>query len=384
MRDKRPVDELSIEELERILAIRKREERQKRMEKMQRSGRMVNQPEAPAPAAPPPNGTPRPVVAAAPAPPAANAVTAPAPVPVTPPVPPQPEWRDGVLVRPNGANGGESAAPALLDDETPAPRFEDDPPGTNYTPRRPRDNRAARRFMNGILLLVEAAAVFGLILMGAQLYGAIGTLERETASAAALADEQRRAGIPTIEPTPQLGLEDVVLPGGHIFTASGAPQFNYSEIPAHLLPVVQSQLAQPVISRPRPTDQTALALIIPKLNVNQTIVQGVDWEALRLGIGQLPNGITPTSREGNLVLSAHNDIYGEYFRDLDQLVPGDQFQVQTRTQIVTYTVTGSEIVQPTDVHVMENRDGATATLISCYPYQVNDKRIVVYAVRENT
>src|SRR5262245_16562940 len=41
MRDKRPVDELSIEELERILAIKKREERQRRMQRMQRDGRVL-------------------------------------------------------------------------------------------------------------------------------------------------------------------------------------------------------------------------------------------------------------------------------------------------------------------------------------------------------
>jgi sortase A len=37
MRDKRPVDELSIEELERILAIRKREQRQQRLERMRQT-----------------------------------------------------------------------------------------------------------------------------------------------------------------------------------------------------------------------------------------------------------------------------------------------------------------------------------------------------------
>src|SRR5258706_11640819 len=41
MRDKRSVDELSIEELEKILAIRKREEREKRLDRMKRSGRVV-------------------------------------------------------------------------------------------------------------------------------------------------------------------------------------------------------------------------------------------------------------------------------------------------------------------------------------------------------
>ena len=46
MRDKRPVDELSVEELERVLAIKRREERQQRMQRMQRTGRVIETPEA--------------------------------------------------------------------------------------------------------------------------------------------------------------------------------------------------------------------------------------------------------------------------------------------------------------------------------------------------
>src|SRR4029079_10587912 len=48
MRDKRPVDELSIEELEKILAIRRREEREKRLDRMKRAGRVVGSEAAPA------------------------------------------------------------------------------------------------------------------------------------------------------------------------------------------------------------------------------------------------------------------------------------------------------------------------------------------------
>src|SRR4051812_7564577 len=51
MRDKRPVDELSIEELEKILAIRKREEREKRLDRMKRAGRVVGQETVAVPAA---------------------------------------------------------------------------------------------------------------------------------------------------------------------------------------------------------------------------------------------------------------------------------------------------------------------------------------------
>ncbi|MFW5749121.1 MAG: hypothetical protein ACOCYT_05855, partial [Chloroflexota bacterium] len=50
MRDKRPVDELSVEELERILIIKKREARRAQIERIKRSGRMVE----PGPAEPPP------------------------------------------------------------------------------------------------------------------------------------------------------------------------------------------------------------------------------------------------------------------------------------------------------------------------------------------
>ena len=44
MRDKRTVDELSIEELEQALVIKRRAERQKKLERMQRSGRTVDVP----------------------------------------------------------------------------------------------------------------------------------------------------------------------------------------------------------------------------------------------------------------------------------------------------------------------------------------------------
>jgi sortase A len=42
-------------------------------------------------------------------------------------------------------------------------------------------------------------------------------------------------------------------------------------------------------------------------------------------------------------------------------------------------VTATQIVTPTQVDVMNSRGGSTVTLISCYPYMVDNKRIVVSA-----
>jgi sortase A len=360
MRDKRPVDELTIEELERVLAMKKREERQKRMQKMRRDGRVVD------------NSAQPPALAEMP------------PAFVPPMMPAEPSNSDGAPA--NGTNGDTPEIMPYRAEASPngaGPSFEDEPydPLDDFDGKKEHE-RAWRRFVNGLLLVVEVCAVLGLVGIGVNLVQTIGKLESETANAAAIADQQRRAGIPTLAPTPVLTLQAVVLPTGHTFTPSGAPQFNYDEIPQHLLALVQDQIIAPPPRRPPPTDDTPLRLIIPKLNVDQTIVQGVDWEALKLGIGQMQNGATPNADVSNVVLAAHNDIYGEYFRHLDQLESGDQFQIQTRGQIYNYTVSSFDIVAPTDVSVMDARGGPTATLISCYPYQVNSQRIVVFATRD--
>jgi sortase A len=81
----------------------------------------------------------------------------------------------------------------------------------------------------------------------------------------------------------------------------------------------------------------------------------------------------------NLVFSAHNDIFGEIFRDLERLNPGDLVIVYTNQRAYTYIVVDTKIVMPSAVEVMDNTPQATVTLISCYPYLKDTQRIVVIA-----
>jgi sortase A len=346
MRDKRPVDELSIEELERILAVRKREARQQRLQRMQRDGRLIAGEVAESAA----------VTTAALVP--ANGAPMPAPRPsheyALAPVPAAPHFDDGV--------------PAYMDDglhDSEAPAV---------------TRRRNKRVMDRVLVLVEVVAVLTIAVIGIRLVSTISFFENETASAQQQAEELRRAGIPTAVPTPSLRLEDYVLPGGHTVTADGV-QFNYEEVPPQLVGLVEAQWIRPVVARPQTTSETALTLVVPDLNLNQSIVQGVDLEALAQGVGQLPNGVNPGDETGNVVLAAHNDVYSELFRHLDQLQPGDQFQIQTQSGAQTYVITNVFTTTPDDVSVLASRGRPTATLISCYPYQVNSQRIIVYADR---
>lgn len=359
-RDKRPVDELSIEELERILAIRRREARQMQVEKMRRAGRTVD----PAPSNVP--STVQPVLQ--PGTDGISTVTGANPSRLQP----HPQKTQKTIDSPQFED-------VLEADERPE---SDSPPAVYTIETVSQASLRRRKIYDRILLLIEIAAVVGIVLIAINLVSAIQMLEQETAAAQSLAEEQRRAGIPTLAPTPTLRLENFILPGGHT-VQDGLPVFNYAEVPAHLLPLVESQWIAPNISRPPPTAETALRLTIPALNLNQAIVQGVDWAALQQGVGQLVNGVNPGDPIGNVVLAAHNDIYGQIFRHLDQLEPGDQFQIQTQSNSYTYTVTETRIVEPTDVSVLASRGTATATLISCYPYQVNTQRIVVFANRVN-
>jgi len=116
--------------------------------------------------------------------------------------------------------------------------------------------------------------------------------------------------------------------------------------------------------------------------VDAPVVQGDSWDQLKKGVGQHVGSADP-GQNGNVVLSAHDDVFGEIFRNLDRLQPGDQILVFTEQQEFVYIVTSSQIVAPTEVDVMNPTSTPTLTLISCYPYMVDKSRIVVFAKLQN-
>ncbi|MCI0520934.1 MAG: class D sortase [Chloroflexi bacterium] len=227
----------------------------------------------------------------------------------------------------------------------------------------PRSTR--RRILDGFLLLIEVSAVAGFLFVlfnGLQL---IRDLNREVASALAL---------PTLTPTPLFVA--AVLPSGHTPPdADGRTRPNEAEIPEHLRPLAQSLAAAPV---PTPGPEHAIRIQVPAIRVDAPIVQGDGWEALRMGVGQHVGSANP-GKKGNVVLSAHNDIYGEIFRDLDRLKSGDKIILYTNQRSYTYIVVDSQVVEPTHVEVMAPTNEPAVTLISCYPYLVDDQRIVISA-----
>src|SRR5690606_8692430 len=106
------------------------------------------------------------------------------------------------------------------------PQFEDAIDLGDFKQKKDRAGRIWRAFVDRSLLILEVAAVVGLVVLGVSLFNGLNLLEEETAAAQQAADEIMRAGIPTIEPTPELQLANIVLPTGHTFQ-NNQPVFNY-------------------------------------------------------------------------------------------------------------------------------------------------------------
>jgi sortase A len=222
-----------------------------------------------------------------------------------------------------------------------------------------------RRFLDAFLLVVEISAVLGFLFVIFNGLSLIRELNKEVVTALVQ---------PTLTPTPLVMA--VVLPSGHTPpNAAGGAKPNEAEIPAHLRPLVQSLASLPM---PTPGPEQAIRIQVPAIHIDAPVVQGDGWEQLKKGVAQHVGTADP-GKTGNMVLSAHNDIFGEIFRYLDQLKVGDQVILFTNQRTYTYLVVDSKIVEPTDVEVMAPTAQSTVTLVSCYPYMVDNQRIVIVA-----
>lgn len=236
-----------------------------------------------------------------------------------------------------------------------------DEPLTNRGRAKNRRKKGMERF----LLVVEIFAILGLVVIIFQTVSVLNLLNKETAGAL----------VPQLTPTALITA--VVLPSGHTAPVEGLEvKPNDAEIPEHLRPLMQSYADLPI---PTPGAQQARQIQIPAIGLSAPVVLGDGWEQLKKGVGQHVGTANP-GETGNLVVSAHNDIFGELFKDLDKLKTGDTIILTTQDRSFTYVVTGTQIVEPTRVDLMAPTPEKTLTMISCYPYRIDTQRIVVTAI----
>lgn len=323
MKDHRYVDELTIEELEAVLRLLRRQERLKRL---------GNKPEAKDPLA---REAARSALAAAPK-------------------------------RRAPAKAGERSTPqgrrySAVVENASRPRVRRD--------RRPIKWRWVR---DQFLLFVEILALLGLVWVIVQMVFTVEEINEDSRSLQLM---------PTLTVTPLIRAHvssvAYVLPGGHT-PPDATGRSEPLPVPAHLRDLVAAVTPMPV---PTPGPEHARRIVIPVIDVDAPVVEGDDWESLKKGAGHTVWSANPGER-GNCIISAHNDIYGEIFRDLPDLSVGDEIVVYTNSTSYRYVVEQMRIVRPTPeeaVRVMGATSSPVLTLVSCYPYGVDTHRIIVIA-----
>ena len=131
---------------------------------------------------------------------------------------------------------------------------------------------------------------------------------------------------------------------------------------------------------PAPAVGSAIAILeIPKINVNQIVVQGTNDAQLQLGPGHYTQTPLP-GQAGNVGIAGHRTTWARPFYNLNALVKGNKIILSTVNGTFTYSVTSSQIVNPTDVAVLNPTPDATLTLTTCNPRFSAAQRLVVQAV----
>lgn len=139
--------------------------------------------------------------------------------------------------------------------------------------------------------------------------------------------------------------------------------------------------AAPALPSSLALGQAFAVLHIPALGADwsRPVVQGVDAPQLRLGVGHYPSTVGP-GQPGTFGVAAHSSGNGASFDHLDRLHPGDPIEVTTAAGTLTYRVTGSRVVAPTQVSVLAASTTPTMVLTTCYPvYSLHPDRLVVFA-----
>jgi sortase A len=142
---------------------------------------------------------------------------------------------------------------------------------------------------------------------------------------------------------------------------------------AHALPT-DAGVSDP-ISRGAPVAH----LLIPRLGLDEIVLEGVDDYSLNAGPGHLPGSALP-GQTGNAVISAHRD---RHFARLGEIRLGDTVITELGSHKAQWVVTARRVVGAGAPAIFRTTD-ATLTLTTCWPIRylgTAPERLLVTAKR---
>ncbi len=132
------------------------------------------------------------------------------------------------------------------------------------------------------------------------------------------------------------------------------------------------------------TDNIIGFITIPKIHQQLPIYLGASEENMQKGAVHLTQTSYPIGGDNtNSVLAAHRGYRkAAMFRNIDELVVGDQVIISNFHETITYQVVGTEIIDPDEYEKIMIQPGKDrVTLMTCHPYTKSTYRYLVYCER---
>ena len=133
------------------------------------------------------------------------------------------------------------------------------------------------------------------------------------------------------------------------------------------------------------SDEVFGVISIPALQLEMPIFLGATSQHMADGAAHLSQTSLPVGGNNtNCVIAGHRGYNGaSYFRYITDLQVGDTVIITNLWETISYTVTSTDIIEPTDaskILIQENRE--MLTLLTCHPYASGGRqRYVVYCER---
>ncbi len=105
---------------------------------------------------------------------------------------------------------------------------------------------------------------------------------------------------------------------------------------------------------------------IPKLGLTVPLNQGISLSTIDRGPSHWPGTALP-GQAGNVVVAGHRVTRTRPFRNIDQLVAGDEIIFTVDGVRSVYAVKAGEIVTPDAMRIVDPTPTPTATLFACHP-----------------
>lgn len=117
---------------------------------------------------------------------------------------------------------------------------------------------------------------------------------------------------------------------------------------------------------------------IDSIGLDAVLLNGTDTATLQKGPGRFPQTPLP-GLGGTTGIAGHRTTYGAPFRKINEIADGDEIRVELPYAAFTYKVEKHEIVDPSDVQVVDPVGYERVVLTACHPLYSAAQRYVVFA-----